>query len=103
MGSAYRAAAAASLGSSQQPTDAKEHTMSASEEKYWFNLRTGLVERGFESPSVDRAGPFDSAEEAARALEVIAARTRAWAEEEAREERWGGDTDATDDDDDAAR
>ncbi|ALJ20465.1 hypothetical protein [Microbacterium sp. No. 7] len=59
------------------------------EEKYWYNLTTGAVERGFESPSVERAGPFDTAEEAARAPEVIAERSRAWAEEEAREDAWG--------------
>ncbi len=59
------------------------------EEKFWYNLKTGQVERGFESPSVDRAGPFDTADEAARAPEVIAARSRAWAEDEAREDDWG--------------
>lgn len=59
------------------------------EDKYWYNLKSGQVERGFESPSPDRAGPFDTAEEAARAPEVIAARSRAWAEEEAREDDWG--------------
>lgn len=60
--------------------------MTAPDEKYWYNLKTGRVERGFESPSVDRAGPFDTEAEAARAPEVIAARSRAWAEEEARED-----------------
>ena len=58
------------------------------EDKYWYNLTTGAVERGFESPSANRAGPFDTAEEAARAPEVIAARSRAWAEEDAREDAW---------------
>ena len=56
-------------------------------EKYWYNLKTGAVEKGFVTPSVDRAGPFDSAEEAARAPEVIRERSRAWAEEEARDDR----------------
>jgi hypothetical protein len=54
-------------------------------EKYWYNLTTGEVEHGFVSPHVDRAGPFDSAEEAARAPEIIRERSRAWAEEERRE------------------
>jgi hypothetical protein len=63
--------------------------MTGGEDKYWYNLKTGQVERGFESPSVDRAGPFDSAEEAAAAPQVIAARSRAWSEEEAREDDWG--------------
>jgi hypothetical protein len=54
-------------------------------EKYWYNLTTGEVERGFVSPHVDRAGPFDTAEEAARAPEIIRERSRAWAEEDRRE------------------
>lgn len=63
----------------------------STEDKFWYNLKTGQVERGFESPSVDRAGPFDSAEEAARAPEVLAERSRAWSEEEAREDSWSSD------------
>jgi hypothetical protein len=55
-------------------------------EKYWYNLTTGEVERGFVSPHVDRAGPFDTAEEAARAPEIIRERSRAWAEEERRDD-----------------
>ena len=31
---------------------------------YWYNLRTGEVEHGPESPSLDRAGPFETADEA---------------------------------------
>ena len=61
--------------------------MFAGEDKYWYNLKTGEVERGFESPAPDRAGPFDTAEEAAKAPQVIAERSRAWAEEEAEEDR----------------
>ena len=60
--------------------------MSDDSEKYWYNLKTGQVERGYESPAVDRAGPFDTAEEAAKAPEVIRERSRQWAEEEARED-----------------
>ena len=63
--------------------------MTNGSEKYWYNLRTGEVEKGFESPSVDRAGPFDTPEEAAEAPEVMRRRSRAWAEEEAREDSWG--------------
>jgi hypothetical protein len=66
--------------------------MTNGSEKYWYNLRTGEVEKGFESPSVDRAGPFDTPEEAAGAPEVIRRRSRAWAEEEAREDSWGAGT-----------
>ena len=70
--------------------------MSKDSEKYWYNLTTGQVERGFESPSVDRAGPFDTAEEAARAPEVIKERSRAWAEDEARDDSWGSSADSAD-------
>lgn len=58
-------------------------------EKYWYNLDTREVEKGFESPAIDRAGPFDTAEEAARAPEILAARAQAWREEDAREDNWG--------------
>ncbi|WP_460773732.1 SPOR domain-containing protein [Microbacterium sp. GXF7504] len=60
--------------------------MSDDSEKYWYNLKTGQVERGFESPAVDRAGPFDSPEEAAKAPDIIRERSRQWAEEDARED-----------------
>jgi hypothetical protein len=65
--------------------------MTHDSEKYWYNLKTGEVEKGFESPAPDRAGPFDTPEEAARAPEVIRERARAWAAEEAREDSWGSD------------
>jgi hypothetical protein len=54
-------------------------------EKYWYNLKTGQVERGYASPAVDRAGPFDTAEDAARAPEVMRERSRKWAEDDARD------------------
>ena len=54
--------------------------------QWWYNLRTGEVEEGMVSPAVYRAGPFPSREEAARAPEIIAERSRKWAEEEAAEE-----------------
>ncbi|MBF4560859.1 SPOR domain-containing protein [Microbacterium sp. VKM Ac-2870] len=59
--------------------------MTSGDEKYWYNLTTGAVERGFESPAIDRAGPFDTAEEAAKAPQLLAERSRAWAEDDARE------------------
>ncbi|WP_020097359.1 hypothetical protein [Microbacterium sp. 11MF] len=55
-------------------------------EKYWYNLKTGEVQQGFESPAVDRAGPFDTAEEAARAPEIMRERSRRWAAEDAAED-----------------
>jgi hypothetical protein len=56
------------------------------EHRYWYNLNTGEVEQGFQSPSVDRVGPFDTREEAARALEILRANSAKWAEEEAAED-----------------
>lgn len=64
--------------------------MSTAQEKYWYNLATGEVEYGMLSPAIDRAGPFDTAEDAARAPEILAERARAWADEEAADEQWGG-------------
>jgi len=64
--------------------------MTSDSEKYWYNLKTGEVEKGYESPAVDRAGPFDTPEEAAQAPEVMRRRSRAWAEDEARDDAWGG-------------
>lgn len=55
-------------------------------DKYWYNLKTGEVQQGFESPAVDRAGPFDTAEDAARAPEIMRERSRAWVAEEAAED-----------------
>ncbi|MGP3536624.1 SPOR domain-containing protein [Microbacterium sp. RD1] len=63
--------------------------MAADSEKYWYNLTTGQVERGFASPAVDRAGPFDTEEEAAHAPQLLKERSRAWAEDDARENDWG--------------
>ena len=57
--------------------------MASDSEKYWYNLETGEVEHGFQSPAPDRAGPFDTAEDAARAPEIIRERSRQWAEEDA--------------------
>lgn len=57
--------------------------MSEDSEKYWYNLTTGEVERGFESPAIDRAGPFDTAEEAANAPELIKQRSAQWAADDA--------------------
>ncbi|MGF2947943.1 SPOR domain-containing protein [Microbacterium alcoholitolerans] len=62
--------------------------MSDGDEKHWYNLRTGEVEFGMQSASADRVGPFDTAEEAARAPQILQERARAWAEEEAAEEGW---------------
>ncbi|MDQ2660871.1 MAG: SPOR domain-containing protein [Actinomycetota bacterium] len=56
------------------------------EHTYWYNLKTGEVEQGYESPSVDRVGPFETHAEAERALEILRANSAKWAEEEAAED-----------------
>ena len=60
--------------------------MSDDNEKYWYNLETGQVEKGYESPAIDRAGPFDTAEEAAGAPQLLKQRAKQWADEEAQDE-----------------
>ena len=55
---------------------------SSSTEKFWYNLRTGAVEKGMESPGVDRVGPFETPTEAANALTLLRERSLAWEEEE---------------------
>ncbi|BDV30672.1 SPOR domain-containing protein [Microbacterium terricola] len=67
--------------------------MTSDSEKYWYNLSTGQVEKGFASPAVDRAGPFDTAEEAAKAPDILRERSRAWADDDAQEDAWGTATD----------
>lgn len=52
------------------------------QDTYWFNTRTGEVEHGQQSLSIDRLGPFATREEAARANEIVAERARAWREED---------------------
>ena len=68
--------------------------MTRDSEKYWYNLSTGEVEKGFASPAIDRAGPFDTPEEAAKAPDVLKQRSKAWADEEARDDSWGSDANA---------
>lgn len=61
---------------------------SSGEHKFWYNSASGEVERGLLSPAVDRIGPFDTAEEAANALETVRKRSEAWAVEEAIDDDW---------------
>jgi len=49
---------------------------------FWYNTRSGEVEEGPQSLSIDRLGPFASREEAARAPEIIAERARKIREED---------------------
>lgn len=53
--------------------------------KFWYNIHTGEVEVGFVSPSVDRVGPFDTREQASRALETLRKNSERWAAEESAE------------------
>ncbi|WP_448809955.1 SPOR domain-containing protein [Agromyces bauzanensis] len=56
------------------------------EHMFWYNMKTGEVEQGFQSPAPDRVGPFETREEASRALEILRANSAKWAEEEAAED-----------------
>jgi hypothetical protein len=70
--------------------------VSETENKYWYNLSTRAVEQGYASPAVDRVGPFDTAEEAANAPELLKQRSRAWADDDARDDAWGASAPGTD-------
>ncbi len=52
------------------------------ETQFWYNTKTNKVEVGPQSIALNRIGPFATAEEAARALEIVAERARAIAEAE---------------------
>lgn len=51
--------------------------------EWFYNTKTGEVEEGRQSIATDLDGPFASREEAARAPEIVAERSRKWAEEDA--------------------
>ena len=48
------------------------------DEKYFFNLETGQVEKGKVSAWDKRMGPYDTQEEAQQALATAQERTREW-------------------------
>ena len=50
--------------------------------EYWFNMQSGLVEVGKQSLALYRIGPFDDYESAENALEIIATRSAAWADDD---------------------
>ncbi|GAA3585430.1 hypothetical protein GCM10022198_05920 [Klugiella xanthotipulae] len=50
--------------------------------QFWYNVRTGQVEQGPQSLAMDRIGPFSTEEEAARALDILRARSEKWAAED---------------------
>lgn len=51
-------------------------------DEYWFNTKTNEVEIGKQSLSMDRLGPFDTFEEAKKALEIISARAASLRQED---------------------
>ena len=55
--------------------------------QFWYNMRTGKVEQGPQSLSLDRVGPFATEVEAAHALEKLRENSAKWAEEDAEEGR----------------
>lgn len=55
--------------------------------QYWYNDQTGEVEKGPQSLAIDRIGPFATAEEASRALEIVRERGEQWAAEDEEEDR----------------
>lgn len=54
------------------------HTPDFEEEKYWYNLQTGQVEKGMQSAWDTRMGPYDTEEEARHALQTARKNTEAW-------------------------
>ena len=57
------------------------------EHAFWYNMRTGEVEHGLQSASLDRVGPFATRDEAAHALEKLRANSAQWSEDDARDAR----------------
>lgn len=49
---------------------------------FYFNTDTGKVEQGLVSDWTNRMGPYASYDEAAKALQIVAERNRAWDEED---------------------
>jgi hypothetical protein len=52
--------------------------------EYWFNTNTNAVEVGKQVAAIYRIGPFSDYESAARALDTLRERAKAWREEEER-------------------
>jgi hypothetical protein len=63
--------------------------MGDEDSQWWYNSRTGQVERGMMSNAYDRVGPFATEEEAKRAPEKLRENSDRWAAEEAADNDWG--------------
>ena len=59
--------------------------------EYYFNVRTRMVEIGRLSSWEDVLGPYDTIEEAQRALANVEARNDAWDEDDADWQGWPDD------------
>jgi hypothetical protein len=57
------------------------------DEQWWYNTKTGQVERKSDAPWTDRIGPYATREEAAGAIDRLRENSRRWAAEEAQEDR----------------
>ena len=55
--------------------------------EYWYCLKHNRVEGRDGCPNKDRLGPYATEEEASRALEIAAEKTKAWDEDP----RWNDD------------
>lgn len=54
----------------------------ADSEQWWYNHKTGEVEKGRQSLGLHRDGPFATQEEALRAPEIAKERSDAWDSDE---------------------
>ena len=50
--------------------------------EYYFNTRTQMVEKGRQSSWEHLMGPYDTPEEAAKALEIARKRSQAWEDDD---------------------
>ncbi|MFC7374548.1 SPOR domain-containing protein [Brachybacterium sp. GCM10030267] len=58
--------------------------------EFYYNLTTGNVEEGRQSPGTELMGPYSTRAEAEKALKIAAARNEAWQEEDQEWEDYGG-------------
>lgn len=54
--------------------------------EWFYNIKTGEVEEGRQSMASELDGPFATREDASRAQEIIAERSRQWASEDAKDD-----------------
>ncbi|MDN5820186.1 MAG: SPOR domain-containing protein [Brachybacterium sp.] len=79
-----------SLSPTSKETDVTEGT------QFYYNLTTGTVEEGHQSPGTELMGPYATREEAARALQTAAERNKSWDEENAEWEGYGSEGSGSD-------